>query len=166
MATNFVLEGIGIGVNKIQGYLNLMQERGFISTRNLQDGINGVKTQQAVKEWQAYAGLPIDGIIGYDTFSSIVDKLKELSIISDIPVATSSYHLSTANYGLSVFKMQEYLNEIAFKNKCLRQIPVDGIYGQKTVAAVQQFQYLYGLNIDGVIGSKTWDAIVNERNDV
>lgn len=166
MASNFVLEGIGIGVNKMQGYLNLFQERGFITTRNLQDGIYGVKTTQAVKEWQAYARLKVDGIIGYETFSSIIDKLKELSIVTDIPVATDSYHLTTSSYGLSVFKMQEYLNEIAFKNKCLRQIPVDGIYGARTVAAVQQFQYLYGLNIDGIIGSKTWDAIVNERNGV
>lgn len=60
--------------------------------------------------------------------------------------------------------MQEYLNEIAATNKCLRPIPVDGIYGPRTVAAVQQYQYLYDLNVDGVIGSMTWDSIINERN--
>lgn len=33
-----------------------------------------------------------------------------------------------------------------------------------TVKAVEQFQYLYDLAIDGTIGTLTWDAIVNERN--
>ena len=121
---------IGIGVNKQQAYLNMMQEKGFINTLNLQDGVYGTRTEQAVREWQRYANLPIDGEIGND----------------------------------SVFKMQEYLNEIAAVNKCLRPIPVDGMYGPRTTTMVQQFQYLYDLNIDGVIGKATWDAIVNERN--
>ena len=138
---------IGIGVNKQQAYLNMMQEKGFINTRNLQDGVYGTRTEQAVREWQRYANLPIDGEIG-----------------TNIPVASSSYYLSSGAQGISVFKMQEYLNEIAAVNKCLRPIPVDGMYGPRTTTMVQQFQYLYDLNIDGVIGKATWDAIVNERN--
>ena len=43
--------------------------------------------------------------------------------------------------------MQEYLNEIAAVNKCLRPIPIDGLYGPMTVTAVQQFQYLYDLKL-------------------
>ena len=56
---------IGIGVNKQQAYLNMMQEKGFINTRNLQDGVYGTRTEQAVREWQRYANLPIDGEIGF-----------------------------------------------------------------------------------------------------
>ena len=144
---------IGIGVNKMQGYLNLMQDRNFISTRNLQDGVFGTRTEQAVREWQSYAGLPVTGQIDVMTWDTIVNKLRELNIVTNIPVAS-----------ISVYKMQEYLNEIAAKNPCLRPIPVDGIYGPRTTTMVQQFQYLYDLNIDGVIGKATWDAIVNERN--
>jgi len=40
------------------------------------------------------------------------------------------------------------------------------MFGPRTTTAVQMFQYLYDLTIDGVIGSKTWDAIVNERNSL
>lgn len=155
---------IGIGVNKQQAYLNMMQEKGFINTRNLQDGVYGTRTEQAVREWQRYANLPIDGEIGNDTWDSIVNKLRDLQIVTNIPVASSSYYLSSGAQRISVFKMQEYLNEIAAVNKCLRPIPVDGMYGPRTTTMVQQFQYLYDLNIDGVIGKATWDAIVNERN--
>ena len=58
------------------------------------------------------------------------------------------------------------MNEIAASNQCLRPVPVDGMFGPRTTTAVQMFQYLYDLTIDGVIGSKTWDAIVNERNSL
>lgn len=155
---------IGIGVNKMQGYLNLMQDRNFISTRNLQDGVFGTRTEQAVREWQSYAGLPVTGQIDVMTWDTIVNKLRELNIVTNIPVASRSFFLSSGAQGISVYKMQEHLNEIAAKNPCLRPIPVDGIYGPRTTTMVQQFQYLYDLNIDGVIGKATWDAIVNERN--
>lgn len=166
MLTDAVIKSgnIGIGVNKLQAYLNMMQERGFIQTANLQDGVFGTRTEAAVKEWQRYAGLPVDGMIGYETFQSLVNKVRELNITTNIPLASRSYLLANGQQGLSVFMMQEYLNEIATVNKCLRPLPVDGIYGAQTMRAVQQFQYLYDLNIDGIIGKATWDAIINERN--
>ena len=166
MATQYVIKrgDLGIGVNKLQAYLNMMQQRNLISTVNKQDGVFGPLTETAVREWQRYAGLPIDGVINYNTWNSLVDKLRELGVVTNIPVANRGFYLSSGQQGLSVFKMQEYLNEIAATNKCLLPIPVDGIYGPRTVAAVQQYQYLYDLNVDGVIGSMTWDSIINERN--
>ena len=164
MVTDYALKqgDIGISVNKMQAYLNLFQERGIITTRNLQDGVYGVRTAQAVREFQRSANLREDGIIGNDTWNAIVNKLRELGIVTNIPVASRDFFLSSGNRGIGVFKMQEYLNAIAATNPCLRPIPVDGMYGPRTVTAVQMFQYLYDLNIDGVIGSRTWDAIINE----
>lgn len=168
MVTDFVIQrgDIGIGVNKLQAYLNMMQERGFITTNNFQDGVYGTRTESAVREWQQYKNLTVNGTIDYDTFTSLVDTLRELNIVTNIPLASRTFFLTQGSQGLSVFKMQEYLNEIAANNQCLRPIPVDGLYGPRTVAAVQQFQYLYDLTIDGVIGKASWDAIVNERNQI
>ena len=155
---------VGIAVNKMQGYLNIMQGRGFTKTRVKEDGKYGVDTADAVRDWQAYANLPINGKIGLDTWNSIVNQLRELGIITNIPVYSRSYYLTQGNQGLDVFKMQEYLNEIAAKNNCLRPIPLDGTFGPRTTTMVQQYQYLYDLTIDGVIGKNTWDSIINERN--
>lgn len=168
MYTRFVLQmgDIGIAVNKMQAYLNMFQERGYIKTRNLQDGRYGVLTQAAVREWQRYANLAQDGVIGYETWNSIVNELRSLGIVTNIPVSSSSFYLTQGNTGLDVFKMQEYINEIAERNTCLRPVPVDGNYGTRTTTAVQQFQYLYNLSIDGNIGKNTWDAIINTRNSL
>ena len=157
---------IGLGINKMQAYLNLFQDRGFIQTRNLQDGVFGPRSEQASKEWQQFKGLPITGTIDTTTWNSIVDELKTLNIISNVPVASDSYYFSQGNQSLGVYQMQMYLNEIASKNPCLRPIPVDGIYGPRTTMAVHQFQYLYDFAFDRVIGAQTFDMIVNTRNQI
>lgn len=168
MYTRYVLKpgDVGIAVNKMQAYLNMFQERGYIQTRLLEDGKYGANTTKAVKEAQKYFNLAQDGVIGNTTWDAIVDKLRELGIVTNIPVADASYYLTEANTGIDVFKMQEYLNVIAENNPCLRPVPVDGNYGRRTLAAVSQFQYLYDLSINGNIDSRTWDAIVNNRNEL
>ena len=39
-------------------------------------------------------------------------------------------------------------------------LDVDGSFGAKTLAAVKQFQELYGLSVDGVCGPKTWAKLL------
>ncbi len=168
MSTNLVLQPgrIGISVNKMQGYLNLMRQRGMIQTALVEDGVYGANMSKAVREAQTYLGLPVDGIIGETTWDGIMEEIRKMNIITNIPVATKSYLLKSGEVSLGVYMMQKYLSEIAQFNNCLRPIPIDGNYGTRTVRAVEQFQYLYDLAIDGVIGALTWDAIVNERNSL
>lgn len=166
MSTKLVLQPgrIGISVNKIQGYLNLMQGRGMIQTKLVEDGVYGANMSKAVKEAQKYLGLPVDGIIGEETWDAIMETIRQMGIVTNIPVASRGYVLKSGEISLGVYMMQKYLSEIAQFNSCLRPIPIDGNYGTRTIHAVEQFQYLYDLAIDGTIGSLTWDAIVNERN--
>lgn len=168
MYTRYVLRlgDSGIGVNKIQAYLNLFQKAGYIRSTVTPDGQFGPRTQTAVREFQTFARLNPDGIIGSMTWDAIFDTLKRMQVMTNVPVASASYYLSQGNYGIEVFKMQEYLNEISEKNPCLKSIAVDGEYGTAMRIAVQQLQYLYDLLIDGIIGKATWDLIINERNGV
>ena len=166
MSTSLVLQPgrIGISVNKMQGYLNLMQQRGMIQTALVEDGVYGANMSRAVREAQVYCGLAPDGIIGELTWDAIMNEIVKMDIVTNIPVAVRGYALRSGEISLGVYMMQKYLSEIAQSNPCLRPIPIDGNYGTRTVHAVEQFQYLFDLAIDGVIGKLTWDTIVNERN--
>ena len=113
--TPLTIGSTGIGVNKMQAYLNMFQERGLITTKVNQDGDFGAITANAVREFQAYSRLPINGKIDDATWSAIVNKLRELRIITNIPVASRSFFLAKGSQGLEVFKMQEYLNEMLLK---------------------------------------------------
>ena len=55
--------------------------------------------------------------------------------------------------GESVKKLQQIL-----------KINVDGIFGTNTETAVKQFQLKNGLVADGIVGSKTWDKLLNMSN--
>ena len=61
MSTSLVLQPgrIGISVNKMQGYLNLMRQRGMIQTALVEDGVYGANMSRAVREAQTYLGLPV-----------------------------------------------------------------------------------------------------------
>lgn len=41
------------------------------------------------------------------------------------------------------------------------RLPVTGIYGKQTVAAVKDFQQSHGLAVDGAIGDATWGPLLN-----
>jgi peptidoglycan hydrolase-like protein with peptidoglycan-binding domain len=49
--------------------------------------------------------------------------------------------------------------EVTTVQTCLKVPPVDGSFGQKTERAVKQFQVDQKLRPDGIVGSKTWDAL-------
>ena len=94
------------------------------------DGIFGVGTETALKEYQAGNGLAVDGIAGPDTFMNM--GLYELLL------------LKVGTRGETVKKLQEALS-----------LAPDGAFGGQTAAAVRKFQGEHGLEADGIAGPLT-----------
>ena len=59
----------------------------------------------------------------------------------------------------NVIKLQNSLNELANKYTDIPKLKVDGIFGDNTEKAVIQFQGMFNLTTDGVVGRYTWTAI-------
>jgi len=66
--------------------------------------------------------------------------------------------LRQGSQGDSVKYLQERLNKNGFHLKA------DGDFGPSTDAAVEQFQASHGLVADGVVGARTWDALLVETS--
>src|SRR5690606_13453235 len=43
--------------------------------------------------------------------------------------------------------------------------PIDGIFGPKTEDAVKKFQIMNNLSVDGIVGSHTWDKLINGKGE-
>ena len=103
---------------------------------------------------------------GYTSDQIIRSYYGDVQTVSNAPVRgyTSSYPgtpLRRGSTGPSVVTIQTELNRISQSFPAIPKIPaVDGIFGIRTEAAVRKFQEVFGLTVDGIVGSATWYALV------
>ncbi len=69
--------------------------------------------------------------------------------------------LRRGSTGPDVVVIQAELNRISQNYPAIPKVPkVDGIFGSRTEASVKAFQQIFGLTADGIVGQKTWYALV------
>lgn len=156
MAYTLQLGSNGIDVNKMQYYINQILAAPNLTPME-EDGIYGQKTEFAVAVFQYVYHLNVDGILGQTTWDKIIQEFKNLPSPA-VERNKSTRTLRVGNVGLGVQKFQQYLNELIAPNP---RLVVDGNFGQNTKRAVETFQALNGLTVDGVIGNNTWDRVIN-----
>ncbi len=76
-----------------------------------------------------------------------------------------AYSITFGSSGLDVKKAQYYLNQVLY-TPGTEPLAEDGIFGQKTQFGVVIFQYLNNLPIDGVLGSRTWDVLIQKFKEL
>ncbi len=95
-----------------------------------------------------------------------------IELVVDAPVNTNqpSYPgspLRLGDNGNDVLSKQIQLNRISKNYPAIPKIdPVDGVFGTATDAAVREFQRVFNLTEDGIIGKETWYRITFLYNSV
>ena len=79
--------------------------------------------------------------------------------ISGVPISYPGYSLDIGSTGSKVRQIQQQLDRIAEVYSNIPRIDADGIYGEKTKAAVKAFQKTFDLPQTGVIDFATWYKI-------
>jgi N-acetylmuramoyl-L-alanine amidase len=103
-------------------------------------GTFGDATKEAVAAFQHSRGLPIDGIVGPDSWRSLVDagyRLGERLLYYRVPMMR----------GDDIAELQARLNSLGFDAD-----KVDGIFGPATLTGLLDFQHNRGLAEDGIAG--------------
>lgn len=95
------------------------------------DGIFGPETDSRVRQFQQSNGLVVDGIVGPKTWSKLILQIQRGST------------------GDAVRAVQ---SQITF-------LVLDGIFGDKTDNAVRGVQNQAGIDVDGIVGPKTWRVL-------
>lgn len=65
-------------------------------------------------------------------------------------------YFSKGQSGFEIRDIQEKLLALGFK---LPRYGADGVFGSETEKAVRDFQYTWGLKVDGIVGPETYAAI-------
>lgn len=107
----------------------------------------GDGTREAVKTFQQSRGLMADGIVGADTWRSLVEAGFSLG-------DRLLYLARPMQRGDDVRDLQQRLNRLGFDSG-----NADGILGPETAAALADFQLNIGLKPDATAGPETVDAI-------
>ena len=103
---------------------------------------------------------------GFNSVQILRSYYGDVETVLNAPIRgiTSSYPgypLNVGSSGPDVVVLQTALNRISQSYPAIPKIPaVDGIFGPRTQATVRAFQEIFGLNVDGVVGPATWNAIV------
>ena len=79
--------------------------------------------------------------------------------ISGIPSSWPGTILSVGSSGAKVRQMQEQLDRISRTYPALPSVTADGIYGESTRRAVEEFQKVFGLPVTGIVDYRTWYRI-------
>lgn len=106
-------------------------------------GVYGPGTARAVKDFQSQRGLRVDGVCGYQTWSSLVEagfRLGDRLLYRRYPMLQ----------GDDVADVQRRLSGLGFDPG-----GVDGIFGDSTHVALAEFQRNVGLVTDGICGPLT-----------
>ena len=74
--------------------------------------------------------------------------------------------LSEGDEGEPVRVIQYYLRIIANSNPAVPEPPLNGIFGQFTLASVRAFQEFYGLPVTGIVNENTWNTITRIYSQV
>ena len=134
------------------------------------DGIFAEDTEAAVRRFQEVFNLTPDGIIGKNTWYTIqniyigVKRLNDLNAegisLADV---TRQYpgSLQVGSVGDGVRNLQYFISYISQFYDTIPAVPIDGVFGEATRAAVEDVQRTFGLTPDGIVGERTWYALTN-----
>jgi N-acetylmuramoyl-L-alanine amidase len=140
---------IGEGIRDVQSRLSALGH--VVDPGELEQHRFGESTERAVRAFQQDRGLLVDGLVGEETWEELVEAGYALG---DRVLYLRSPHFR----GDDVRALQSRLNVLGFDPG--RE---DGILGEQTSRAVQEFQRNVGLRPDGIVGGTTLEAVARLR---
>lgn len=134
------------------------------------DGVFGISTENAVREFQRVFDLTQDGIVGPATWYKILqlyNGVKRLNALASEGLTLADVstqfptELSPGDESIYVREFQYFLNALGENLEVIPTVAIDGSFGPATEAAVRAFQAAYGLPVTGIVDEATWVELYN-----
>lgn len=122
-----------------------LMELGYLDSDEPTDYF-GSMTEEALKTFQSHHGLGSDGILGATTYDNLFS------------LEAKVYVMQQGDSGDDVSDVQERLYQLGYLGKGL----ITGNFGEKTFAAVTEFQSANKLTADGKVGEKTMAKLYSD----
>ena len=132
------------------------------------NGIFDLATQNAVKEFQRTFSLSPDGIVFTAAWYEILRVFSAVKRLSELDSEGIRFEdlsrqfsrvLGRGAEGYEVGYVQYFLNFVSQYLPSVSSPPISSVFDEATETAVREFQLLYGLDADGIVGEKTYDRL-------
>ena len=153
----------GTAVRELQFYLYLLSAYESSIPSVSIDGQFGSSTESAVRAYQRFAGLTVDGIVGRRTWDSLYSKASVLRTSG--PVVTlerlpyPGTPLTVGSQSSAVLYYNVLLQRIAYYFDSVENPPLSDLYAEDTAAATRSVQELLSLPATGIVDAETWTAV-------
>ncbi len=159
----------GNDVKTIQKQLNRIS-RNYPAIKKIEavDGVFGVNTEEAVKDFQRIFNLKVTGMVDKSTWYKIayiytsVKRLAELNsegVNLDEISRQYTEDLRIGMEGGEIRTLQYYLAVIGAYYESVQPVDITGYFGEQTEASVKSFQRVFGLPETGVVERRTWNDL-------
>ena len=149
---------IGLKYGDWGGNVTTLQEQLIASGRALRggaDGLFGLVTMNALKDYQAANGLEVTGRVNDATAQALASNSADRSAAAASNPYTQLVGLRPGALGGSVEALQQRLLDLGVQVRG----GVDGIFGPATANSLKAFQTQRGLPADGVVDNATAEAL-------
>lgn len=153
----------GTAVRELQFYLYIMSAYESSIPSVSIDGQFGSSTEAAVRAYQRFAGLTVDGVVGRNTWDSLYGKASALRTSG--PVVTlkrlpyPGTPLTVGSESSAVLYYNVLLQRIAYYFDSVENPPLSDLYSEETAAATRSVQELLDLSATGIVDAETWTAV-------
>lgn len=162
----------GLYVRDFQYFLSVLGQNLDTIPMIAIDGIFGPRTAEAVSAFQRAYGLPVNGVVDEVTWNTMFNVYRGIiqstpEYYTGVPVTPyPGYALTIGMQNNEVRLLQEYLSVLSRAYPEIPPVEITGVFGTATRDAVLAAEELFGLNPDGQVDVRVWEAIVNAYSDV
>jgi peptidoglycan hydrolase-like protein with peptidoglycan-binding domain len=130
------------------------------------DEVFGPTTRAAVERFQSRHHLAADGVVGRRSWRALTARAHHVAAVHWHHEATTLRHYVAARHRVLLHRFAHRVLRRGDRGPAVRYVQrrvgvgVDGTYGPRTKAAVRTFQAHHHLVADGVVGRRTWRALI------
>ncbi len=111
-----------------------------------------------------------EGLVPYEIlqyyYGDDIDIISNVEVSPNVP-SYPGYPISRGDINNNVRLIQLRLNRVSSNYPSIPKIyPIDNVFGENTESAVKQFQRIFNLTPDGIVGHATWYKLIYIYNGV
>ncbi len=151
-------------IYEAQGYLrNISRAFGEIPLL-IPDGIYGEETEKTVLAFQKKQGLTENGVIGYETWTQIVNENERAVFFSSdtLPLGQISEEKLPLRRGMKddvIFHLKTMLLYLGRKHGNFNEVTVGDEYDEETEKSIRQWQRVIRTEETGEVDKLTWNRL-------